>query len=226
METAKLIAAQGTPVLNDAAAALAQVDAAQQFFDCFLTDGKAGAWGTTPSTQPESMLFRIIPTDEDSAELKQGLTTIRIEHRTPDGQRLYLGDIDDYKPRFTEQALSPQEKNQAVAREEALAVASAESSNANGEAHSDTTPGPSTGVGGGMLRQVESKCRIGFVARLTGLEALVVRPIMPFEDERLQGVMNYVEVVNLYGECVFVGTRVCAYFVCSTQKSRIICGGR
>jgi hypothetical protein len=159
------------------------------FYDCFLTDGKSvGVWlggggsgASWPAVPAEAMVFRVVPTGEEEAEMKLGFTTVRIEHRSSDGQRLYLSDIDDVKPRF-------------LPRDGDIGADSPSSSNTSSAVETNTA------VTNGKAEVSERKSRIGFVARFTGLEALVVRPVASAEDEALDAVMNYIEPVNLYGE--------------------------
>lgn len=46
-----------------------------------------------------AIVFRVVPTASESSSIKNVTTTIRIEHKTSDGRRLYFSDIDDLKPK-------------------------------------------------------------------------------------------------------------------------------
>jgi hypothetical protein len=143
------------------------------FFDCFLADGD--------SCSSNDMVFYIIPTGEEKSELSIGFSTIRIEHRTSDGQRLCLSDIDDSKPRFNK---AGNERN---------------ASSKNVVENKDDS-GAREQRGAQVLAVSRKSSRVAFVGRSTGHEAIVVRPIAHAEAMTLEGVQSFLEVITLYGQ--------------------------
>jgi len=144
------------------------------FYDCFLTDGSFSSFKRNSSVSPDAMVFRIVSIGEESAELKKGLTMIRIEYRKADGQRLYLSNINDIKPPLIDQMeFTNHDKNQEV---------------------------PLRPWGRAVTGATDSKRRVGFLAQAAGLEAFMVRPVLPVEDEALNAVLKHLEVISLYGE--------------------------
>jgi hypothetical protein len=75
-----------------------------RFYNCFLVPGDdPRQWKGLKDKNPTqaSIVFRIVPTALETSNLKNVTTTIRIEHKTPDGRKLYFSDIADLKPKYT-----------------------------------------------------------------------------------------------------------------------------
>lgn len=84
------------------------VDVSDEFYDCALVDAHAAP--------PSSMLFTILPTTETGSTLANTNTNVRIEHRSSDGRRLYMTDIDDVKPPFIGKQTATEETNKPKSR--------------------------------------------------------------------------------------------------------------
>lgn len=73
-----------------------------KFYDCFLVNGEdPSCWNVLKDKNLSSnaLVFRVVPTGKEGAYVRNGATTIKIEHRTADGRRLIFADIADLKPR-------------------------------------------------------------------------------------------------------------------------------
>jgi hypothetical protein len=77
-------------------------DANIKFYNCFLVSGdNPKGWRKLKDSNITSaaIVFRVVATGGEGSKLKNGTTTVRIEHRTPDGRRLYFKYIHDAKPK-------------------------------------------------------------------------------------------------------------------------------
>jgi len=85
------------------------------FFNCHLVSGNDPQNWESSNLTKDAIVFRVIATGNEGIHVRNATTTVRIEHRLPDGRRLYFSDVHDVKPKYIGEAVV-EGKSQALSR--------------------------------------------------------------------------------------------------------------